>query len=46
LIILVGGSNILELRPILDLLGLDIIAPSIEDAKMQMTTLYEAQATA
>lgn len=46
LIILVGGSNVSELRPILDLLGLDIIAPSIEDAKMQMTTLYEAQATA
>lgn len=46
LIILVGGSNISELRPILDLLGLDVIAPSIEDAKMQMTTLYEAQTTA
>lgn len=46
LIILVGGSNISDLRPILDLLGLDVIAPSIEDAKMQMTALYEAQATA
>jgi len=45
LIILVGGPNISEVRPILDLLGLDAIAPTIEDAKIQMAALYEAQAT-
>lgn len=44
LIILVGGPNIEEVRPILDLLGLDAIAPTIEDAKMQMAALCEAQA--
>lgn len=44
--IFVSGSHIDEARPMLDLLGLDGMADNIEDAKSQLTALWDQRAHA
>ncbi|MEP3843791.1 MAG: cobalamin-dependent protein [Paracoccaceae bacterium] len=40
-ILAVSGPNIEEVRPILTLMGLDVIATTVEDAQAQMSALWE-----
>lgn len=41
-ILLVGGSNVDEVRPILTLMGLDGIASTIEEAQEQLNSLWDS----
>jgi hypothetical protein len=42
-IILVSGSNVDEVRPILNLMGIDGIAATFEEAKQQLEDLWSAR---
>ncbi|WP_435229956.1 B12-binding domain-containing protein [Pseudopelagicola sp. nBUS_20] len=40
--LIVSGSNVEEVEPILSLMGLDVIAASVEDAQEQMTAMWNS----